>query len=308
MKRKKRNFWNKKRCLKEALKYNKRSDFKKKSGGAYNFAKKNNFLDELCKHMIEIGNRFKRLIYVYEFSDKHIYVGLTYNIKERDNKHKRDLNSSVYKHMKITGLHPKLFYTKFMSSYEAQKLECETVEKYKIKGYKILNKSKTGALGGENLKWTYEKCKIEASKYITRIEFSKKSNSAYNASRRYGWIDDVCSHMPIIDKKSKNYWTKDMCKKEACQFKKRNVFYKKSPGAYMACLKNGWLDELCNHMNSINKKPNGYWSKEKCLYEAKKYNSKNDFRVNSKSAYFYSLKNNWIEEIYFCIENNKNKK
>lgn len=82
-------------------------------------------------------------------------------------------------------------------------------------------------------------------------------------------------------------------------------FTKKSSGAYIACLRNDWLNTFCLHMKNKIKKPNGYWSKEKCLNEAKKYNSKKNFRIKSGSAYSYSLKNNWIKEMYCCIENNK---
>lgn len=41
-------------------------------------------------------------------------------------------------------------------------------------------------------------------------------------------------------------------------------------------------------------KPNGYWTYEHCLEEAKKYDYKVDFAKNSPGAYYASLKNNWI--------------
>ena len=47
------------------------------------------------------------------------------------------------------------------------------------------------------------------------------------------------------------------------------------------------------------KKPNGFWTKEKCREEALKYKSRNDFRkgVGSNWAYRISLKNNWMNDI-----------
>jgi hypothetical protein len=45
------------------------------------------------------------------------------------------------------------------------------------------------------------------------------------------------------------------------------------------------------------KKPHGFWSKEKCIEEAKKYNSKVDFRNHSSAAYGKAEKNNWLNEI-----------
>ncbi len=34
-----------------------------------------------------IGNKFKRCIYAYEFSDNYVYVGLTLNLDKRNNRH-----------------------------------------------------------------------------------------------------------------------------------------------------------------------------------------------------------------------------
>ena len=57
-------------------------------------------------------------------------------------------------------------------------------------------------------KWTKEKCHEEALKYRSRIEFMKRSNNAYDASRRNGWLDEICSHMKS-KKELTTKWTKD---------------------------------------------------------------------------------------------------
>jgi len=49
--RKPTDYWIFERCKKEALKYNKRCDYKKKSKGSYNSAYYNKWLDEICEHM-----------------------------------------------------------------------------------------------------------------------------------------------------------------------------------------------------------------------------------------------------------------
>ena len=42
-----------------------------------------------------------------------------------------------------------------------------------------------------------------------------------------------------------------------------------------------------------------YWNnKELCEKESRKYNSKSNFKNGSWSAYNYSLKNNWLNELY----------
>ena len=66
-------------CLLEALKYESRSEFSKKSPNLYRIAWKNNWLDNVCQHMIPKINQlnFPRIIYSYEFPDNSVYVGLT---------------------------------------------------------------------------------------------------------------------------------------------------------------------------------------------------------------------------------------
>jgi predicted GIY-YIG superfamily endonuclease len=137
------------------------------------------------------GNLFKRTVYVYEFIDNSVYVGLTYDIEKRDSKHKRDRRSKVFQHILKTGLTPKLTHVEYISVEEAVLVEHETVEKYRNNGYVILNIAKTGAIGGGNLKWTFDKVKIEAKKYTTKSEFMKKNNSVYSIVASNGWLNEV---------------------------------------------------------------------------------------------------------------------
>lgn len=293
--RKFKNYWTKERCQQESLKYKNRSSFKKKSPGAFSSAYKNNWLDDICKHMKVVGNRYIRSVYVYTFKDKFAYIGLTHDVDERNEKHRRDKRSKVYQHIQLTGLNPKLFHSEYISVDKAVKLERDTIKKYKSLGFKILNVAKAGSIGGGNLVWTLEKCKKEAKRFKTRREFAKKSNSAYNSARRYGWLDIVCAHMNTAKTKPAGFWTKEKCLEEVVKYNSRNEFYKKSPGAYSAAFRNGWLNEICPNMKS--KKPNGYWTKERCLEEALKYKTKKSFRTNNNSVYSLIIRNGWINEI-----------
>jgi len=44
-------YWTKEKCHEEALKYNYRYDFRLYSCGAYTYAQKNRFLNDICIHM-----------------------------------------------------------------------------------------------------------------------------------------------------------------------------------------------------------------------------------------------------------------
>lgn len=92
-------------------------------------------------------------------------------------------------------------YTEYVDANKAKLLEKETIEIYDNMGFNILNTAKAGAIGGGNLKWTFEKCKEEALKCKTRTEFYKINNSAYNSSRNNGWLNEVCAHMKSKTKK-----------------------------------------------------------------------------------------------------------
>jgi hypothetical protein len=45
-------------------------------------------------------------------------------------------------------------------------------------------------------------------------------------------------------------------------------------------------------------KPRNYWTKELCLEEALKYNSRSEFKRNSIRAYDVSCKNKWLNDFF----------
>jgi len=153
-----RGYWTKENCQKESLKYTTRGEFQKESIGAYLKSLKNGWLDDICKHMIEI---------------------------------------------------------------------------IKPKGY-----------------WTKENCLQESLKYKTRVEFWKGSSGAYISSRKNGWLDEVCGHMVELNKPYGHWNIKENCLQESLKYKTRTEF-KRSGSAYDASRKNGWLDEICGHMEVV---------------------------------------------------------
>ncbi|MFC1670113.1 hypothetical protein ACFL20_06935 [Spirochaetota bacterium] len=141
-------------------------------------------------------------------------------------------------------------------------------------------------------RWTKKLCKEEASKYMIRSEFQKKSSGAYDAALRNKWLDDICKHMKWV-KKPNGYWTKDLCKKEAKKYNSRSEFKQKAPSAYKASNREGWLDIVCKHMKYKTAK-SGSWTKNKCFELAKKFSSRNDLRKSNPYVYGKLLENKWI--------------
>lgn len=236
------NIWNYENCKKEALKYNTRSELEKNVGGAYNSIRRNNWW-ELLDHMAIIGSRKKRMIYAYEFSDNHVYIGLTFNINKRNTAHFNDINSSVNKHFLKTNIIPKLVkISDYIDVVDACKLEEKTKDIYFKNGWYILNKIKTGGIGGINLIYSFDKCKIEAIKYNSREELKEKNISVYNAIHKNKWYD-LLNHMNR-KYKQKGYWTYESCKIEAMKYINSKTFRKESYYAYQFSWKHKWLNKF----------------------------------------------------------------
>jgi len=236
------NYWSRERCVEIALTCKTKTEFRLKCISAYNSSWKNGWLDEICSHMKTLGNLRKRLVYSYEFSDNSVYVGITCDENRRNNQH-IEMFGAVYDHIKETNIIPikRIISSGYIEASDAQNLECDTVSKYVLNGWNLLNKNKTGGLGGTILIWTKEKCYNVAMNCKTRKEFSVKHGSAYISARKNGWLNDICEHM-ALQRKSKNYWNFENCKSAANDFETRFEFSRKCSGAYFISSKNGWLD------------------------------------------------------------------
>jgi predicted GIY-YIG superfamily endonuclease len=241
------NYWTKEKCQELALKCKSRSEFGKKYYAAHKYSIKNNWLDEICSHMIQFNN-YKRCIYAYEFSDNFVYIGLTYDLTNRHYRHmssNKD-NSSVYNYIKKTKLIPELKQlTNYLEITEAKLKEEYYVKKYKKEKWKILNKTKTGSLGGITILWTKEKCQEAALKCKTKSEFYIKYGSASGAALKNGWMNDICSHMENKTK-PKGYWNYENCLNEAIKINNRKKL--NSSGAYKSMIRNNWKDKIYLYM------------------------------------------------------------
>jgi predicted GIY-YIG superfamily endonuclease len=250
-----RHKWTYEECKEEALKYTSRKELRENCSSVYYIIWKNKW-SQLFSHMELLGNRLKRLIYVYEFTNNTCYIGLTGNIKKRQLEHIKEEKSSVYRYIKKTGLSYNLVIkTDYIDVEEASKLEGIIKDEYESVGWAILNRIKTGAIGHGKIKWDYEACKKEALKYKTMSEFIKNKIGAYSAALNNNWLNEICSH---FDKSgSKGYWNnKELCKIEATKYNNKSEFRNNNWAAYNYSKLNGWLDEFfCNFIKKKTNKP-----------------------------------------------------
>jgi len=245
-------YWNKERCMEEAKKYFFRSDFMRKSGSAYNACLQNNWVDEVCAHMGFPADGYKHCVYAIINNRKNLaYIGITRQIfSKRIKDHKDDRNTTNSK--EISQLRDSAFIKLTDYLYDAKDVkdaESEWVEKYKEKGFQILNNTKQlGRTGTDKRIHTDEIILKEAKKYKTRVEFKTKSPRIYDAACSQKLLDIACSHMRGIAKK--NYWTKERCIEFAKTCNDRAEFVKAKNGAYESSSDNGWLNEIYSFLRS----------------------------------------------------------
>ena len=99
--------------------------------------------------------------------------------------------------------------------------------------------------------------------------------------------------------KRKRKWTSETCREEALKYKTKIAFQKGNPGAYIYARKNklleqfDWFEEL--------KKPNGYWTRERCAEESRKYHSKKEFVKGCPAAHSAAVKNGWLDDFTWLV-------
>lgn len=242
----KKRYWTKDDIQKIANKYIHRGEFCTENGAACKYAKDRGWYEDIVRHMVPVGNKYNRLVYVFEFPDKSVYVGLTGNITKRQKSHMEvENNSAVKVHMIKINKTPilKIISDGYIDYIDAQNMEHITLQKYKTDGWNILNRTKTGSLGSSNRKWTLEKLKELVKNYKTRSEFLLHETNAYAAIARNGWLSVVFQDVKRLINPN-GTWTFDVVAKEASKYNKKKDFFQNSPHAYYAAKSKGWFNEM----------------------------------------------------------------
>lgn len=100
--------------------------------------------------------------------------------------------------------------------------------------------------------------------------------------------------------KKRRKWTYEKCQEEAKKYKTKVAFQKGYPGAYLYARKHGflksfeWFEEI--------KKPNGYWTRERCEEESRKYHSKKEFVKGCSAAHHAAVMNGWLDDFDWLID------
>ena len=255
-----RGFWKiKENCEELAKTCSGRYELERKNCTCYRECVKNGWLDEFQEKYFDGKIHYRNLedkthcIYVYLISETHsCYIGRTSSIKRRHNQHKFGWQNSkgekcidnLYKHCASNNIEmpEPIILESNLSAIESQEREEYWLTQYRQDGWNALNK---GAVGknrsslGATLKWTYEKCKEEASKYKSKQEFRNHNQGAYNAAYREKWLNEF---FPELACKPNGYWdVLENCQEEALKFTGAKAMIKGgSGGCYNSIKKHGW--------------------------------------------------------------------
>ena len=147
----------------------------------------------------------------------------------------------------------------------------------------------------EVIKWTIEALRIEASKFETRTKFHKNASGAYEAAKKLGIFNEICSHMPkrVV---GKSKWNEEVLTKLIKQYSTIDEFRKNELAAkkYIYAHKLNHLFELIPSERT----PSGYWNITSNLQEeALKYKSRSEFSKCSAGAYVAAKKAGVFENI-----------
>lgn len=257
--------WTDVTCEEESRKYTSKKEFERGSNGAYNYAVRNGLINGYTWLTTPIRKgRDPRLkeycIYAYEDEDnKTAYIGLTIDLKRRDRQHRNgrsrkgvreyDTVAKYYMSEKKEMPSP-VVLIEGINQIEAQYYEDVYKNKYVYAGWTILNKGNTGvnlsSLGGSVIKWNYDGCFAEATKYDTLRDFIERSQPAYSVAKKQDWIKDYTWFKSY--KRRTKWSTYEAVKQESLKYSTRIEFKLKNVGAYNSSRNNltkdgiRWID------------------------------------------------------------------
>ena len=189
-----------------------------------------------------------------------------------------------------------------MTSIEKQTINLSDIRKLVLEsiGKTMVSDSR---LDAKDDKWNREACYEEAKNYKSRGEFLKHAEDAFSVARRSGWIED---YSWFNKKKPPGYWTKENCFNEALSYRSSKAFRDNSGGAYAISVRNGWIGDYTWFVSSV--KPKGYWNRETCYNEAKKYYSRIEFHRECRTGYEVARTNGWLDDYSWFKERVVNEK
>lgn len=286
---------------KEALKYTSRQEFSKNNGAAYAAAHRLNIIDIVCSHMPQKNKYCKRGIYAFEFSDMHVYVGLTYNFIIRKSEHMNKTSSKVYQYIQKSKLQPSFkILHQYTNMEKAALLEGEYLKDYINRGWKPLNIKTPGGLGGSTPYYTHKRVLELARSCETLVEFRKKYDQAYQSARKHNWLNEIKEFLPSsVNQYGSFHNTYENIIQYAHMCKTYREFCKGIPSAIAFAKRNGFIEDIYKILPPTRyiKKITSSYRKEDIMNLLPNCHSYSEFRNKYPSAYNAARQKGWLNNI-----------
>ena len=238
-------YWNKQNCLKHALKYKRKVNFKKNCGRAYETARRGGFLEEICSHMQQ-----GRIIKWTE--ERCLKEALKYKIKKEFIEKRRSVYSTMSKkgwiqkackHMiPLGGLYKRCIYAfEFPDNFVYVGLTGNHLRRKK-------EHLKKGSVYSHIRKTKLKPIFKILVKYIDYKKAIKKEGYWQRRYKREGWIplyySQNCGQLGgnIIK------WTEEKIREESLKYFSKTEFIKKCEMAYRHAKKLGIFQDVTFHM------------------------------------------------------------
>lgn len=248
--------WTLDKVTSEARKYSSRLEFQIAAPGAYAAAKRNKWLDKVCYHMpkrqrergywtkdkvqklldkcstrVEFQKKYHA---AYRAAQRHGWLdslmeSIPMQIKPRGYWTKdrlKKIAENFTDRSKFAEEHPGLYAITYREGW------VEEIFSHMIR--------KTKKFSDEEIHLIASQCKNVA-------EFRKKHNQAYRQANRRGLLEVIYTKYKL-KRAYRDRISKENCKEAAKKCKSRTEFQKTYKSEWASARRNGWLDEICSHM------------------------------------------------------------
>lgn len=287
--------------VEDAKRYAVRTDWKRGSNRNYQEVHtRRPHLRRLCtEHMDRICGPYTSQgyqVYVYEFSDRSMYVGLTCNPKRRHRGHRK--SGPVSNKIKTgTNFLVKIVATG-LSPHQAADLEDKETLRYISEGWVNLSLANTRGALGSIRRHTYKRVLMAAHSFKCKKEFYTAFPGEYQAAVKYHWMEKISAELGWQGHFC-HRWTEETCATNASLYSWLIDWMTANPGAYKAAQTNGWLDVIkTKHFTRTKSRTELRWTPETCLVRARQFGSVSRWQYECKDgSYQTARRKGWINEI-----------
>lgn len=299
--RKKRGYWTIERSFEEAIKYDKRSDFKKHSNRAYIVLKKNGLLDKACSHM-------KKNCRIKVWT-KDACVEAAKSCKTKSEFLRRFCGA--YAISKRYGWFDELlqYFTPVGNKYNRCIYACEFPDNHVYVGltYNMEKRKSNHLRNKDSVIYRYIKKTgltpyfKQLTEYIPYTDAALKEGEFLEKYKVDGWV--TLNKVPTgglggTDKKINRKWSKEKCLEITKMCNSYSELRKKYPGVLNFSKKNGFINKIREILPPKTLK-NKKWTEETALEECYKYETISEFFKKSPSAYSFLLRNNLHDKMRY---------